>query len=126
MLLEYAASVQNAGKKVYYILRRELMLSETMTRRLKKAGAILVDGAPARTDRRLAAGEMLTVDISAAEPSCSLIPEKGSLDILYEDAGLIAINKPPGIITHPSRARITGTLANLVAGYWEETSGDGC
>ncbi len=44
MLLEYAASVQNAGKKVYYILRRELMLSETMTRRLKKAGAILVDG----------------------------------------------------------------------------------
>jgi 23S rRNA pseudouridine1911/1915/1917 synthase len=125
MLLKYAASAQDAGKKVYHILRRELLLSDTMTRRLKKAGAILVDGAPAFTDRRLAAGETLTVDIGAAEPDCSLVPEKGSLDILYEDAGLLAINKPAGIITHPSRARYTGTLANLVAGYLEETSGDG-
>lgn len=125
MLLRYAVSAPDAGKKVYYILRRELMLSDTLTRRLKKAGAILVDGAPAGTDRRLAAGETLTVDIGAAEPDCNLVPEKESLDILYEDAGLLAINKPPGIITHPSRARHTGTLANIVAGYLEETAGDG-
>jgi 23S rRNA pseudouridine1911/1915/1917 synthase len=125
MLLTFTASEPDAGRKVYHVMRRELMISDTLTRRLKQAGAILVGGVPAFTDRRFAAGETLTVDLSAAEPPGGAVPEKGSLDILYEDAGLLAVNKPPGLMTHPSRARYTGTLLNFVAGYLQETSGDG-
>ena len=101
------------------------MISETMTRRLKQAGAIFVDGKPAFTDRLVEDGETLTVDIAAAEPPCEIVPETGDLDILHEDAMLLAVNKPSGVITHPSRSRYTGTLANFVAGYLAETSGDG-
>jgi 23S rRNA pseudouridine1911/1915/1917 synthase len=53
------------------------------------------------------------------------VPEAGGLDILYEDAGLLAVNKPSGVLTHPSRSRYTGTLANHAAGYLEKTTGDG-
>ena len=125
MVLEYFASEKNAGKKVYTILRRELMISDTLTRRLKRTGAIRVDGAPVFTDRCLGPGETLAVDIAAAEQPCDLVPEEGTLSILYEDTGLLAVNKPSGILTHPSRYRYTGTLANLAAGYLERTTGDG-
>ncbi|SHI21991.1 23S rRNA pseudouridine1911/1915/1917 synthase [Sporobacter termitidis DSM 10068] len=125
MRLTYSAGEKDAGRKVYIVLRRELMISDTLTRRLKRAGAIFVDGAPVFTDRRLTPGETLSVDVTAAEPPCDIVPEEGGLDILYEDAGLLAVNKPSGLITHPSRARYTGTLSNFVAGYLERTSGDG-
>lgn len=124
MVLKHIAADTDSGKKVYTVLRRELRFSDTMTRRLKQAGAILVDGAPVFTDYRLQAGETLTVDIGAAEPASDVVPEEGHLDILYEDDGLLAANKPPGMLTHPSRARYTGTLANLVAGYLLRTACD--
>jgi 23S rRNA pseudouridine1911/1915/1917 synthase len=125
MLLNYTASESDAGRKVYHVMRRELMISDTLTRRLKQAGAIFADGMPVFTDRRLAAGETLSVDIAAAEPVCDIVPEQGSLEILYEDSGLVAVNKLPGVLTHPSHARYTGTLSNFVAGYLLEKTGDG-
>jgi 23S rRNA pseudouridine1911/1915/1917 synthase len=124
MVLRYTAGQTDAGRKVYSILRRELRISQTLTRRLKQAGGIRVDGRPVFTDYGVQPGETVEIDISAAEPTCDLVPERGALQILYEDAGLIAVNKPPGLITHPSRARYTGTLSNFVAGYLGQTSGD--
>ena len=87
-------------------------------------GGIRVDGRDVYTDYMVAPGETVELDISSAEPECDIVPENGSLDVLYEDAGLIAVNKPAGLITHPSRARYTGTLANFVAGYLQDKTGD--
>lgn len=126
MRLRYDVGDKDAGRKVYSILRRELMISDTLTRRLKMAGALFIDGKAVYTDRLLAAGETLEVDITAAEPACDIVPGEGVIQILYEDRGLIAVNKPSGVITHPSHARYTGTLANVVAGYLLRTTGSGC
>jgi len=112
-------------------MRRELKASAALTRRLKAAGAISVSGAPVFTDYRLSPGETVFLDIAAAEPPCDNIPEQGDLDVLFENEGLIAVNKPAGIIVHPSRSKNTGTLANFVAGYLgtqgavQGTRGDG-
>jgi 23S rRNA pseudouridine1911/1915/1917 synthase len=125
MVLKYSASERDNGRKVYSVMRRELRISAALTRRLKQADAIFVDGQPVFTDRILSAGEAVEIDITAAEPPCDNIPEQGRLDILFENDGLIAVNKPSGVIVHPSRAKNTGTLANYVAGYLEKTSGDG-
>ena len=124
MLLTYEAGEADQGRKVYSIMRRELQVSQSLTRRLKQAGGIRVDGRCVYTDYAVRPGETVEIDIAAAEPPCDSVPERGAIEILYEDAGLLAVNKPPGIITHPSRARYTGTLSNFVAGYLEETSGD--
>jgi len=115
--MSYTVPESGAGRKVYSVLRREFGASAALVRRLKQCGGVYVDGVPVYTVRRLEPGETVTADISAAEPPCDIVPETGPLDILYEDEGLIAVNKPAGIIVHPSRARFTGTQANYVAGY---------
>jgi 23S rRNA pseudouridine1911/1915/1917 synthase len=43
------------------------------------------------------------------------------LDVLYEDEDMLAVNKPPYMLTHPSREVFTGTLANAIAGYFQQT-----
>ena len=117
MVLRYTVPESGAGRKVYSVLRREFLASAALVRRLKQCGAVCVDGEPAYTIRTLFPGETVTADISAAEPPCDIVPEKGALDILVEDEGLIAVNKPPGIIVHPSRSRFTGTEANFIVGH---------
>ena len=128
MVLTYTASENEDGRTVYSIVRREFKVSSALLRRLKAALAISVSGAPVFTDYRLSPGETVTVDIAAAEQPCDNIPEHGSLEVLFENEGLIAVNKPAGLIVHPSRSRNSGTLANFVAGYLEtrgETQGGG-
>ena len=117
MILSYTVPESGEGRTVYSILRREFDASAALVRRLKQCGGVFVDGVPAYTVRRLVPGEVVTADISAAEPPCDIEPEDGPPDVIYEDDGLIAVNKPAGMIVHPSRARFTGTQANYVAGY---------
>jgi 23S rRNA pseudouridine1911/1915/1917 synthase len=126
MILRYTVKDADSGRTVYAIMRRELRISAALTRRLKQAGAIYAGGVPVYTDHAVAAGETVEIDIMAAEPPCDLVPEAGPLDILFEDSGLIAVSKPAGVLTHPSRARYTGTLSNFVAGYLAQSTGSGC
>ena len=119
MIISYTATEYDTGRKVYSIMRRELRVSAALTRRLKTVGAISVSGAPVFTDYRLTPGEIVNVDVGAAEPPCDNMPEHGELDVLFENEGLLAVNKPMGMLVHPSRSKNTGTLANHVAGYLE-------
>ena len=63
-------------------------------------------------------GDLITLPLDEPEPDYP--PEDGELTILYEDEHLLAVDKPAGMLIHPSRSRNTGTLANLVAGYYEK------
>ena len=117
MILTYTATEEDCGRTVYSAMRRELKVSATLMRRLKATGAITVAGAPVFTNYRLSPGETVALDITNAEPPCDNIPEQGDLEILFENEGLLAVNKQSGILVHPSRSKNTGTLANFVAGY---------
>lgn len=87
--------------------------------RLKWRGAFLVNGQPAHTDYPVKAGDEICVVLDAPAPDYPA--ETGALEILYEDDFLLAVDKPAGMLIHPSRACNTGTLANLVAGYYGQT-----
>ena len=115
-------TAQRRGKLVSF-LRRELGLSSSLVKRLKWRGAFLVNGETAHTDRMVEAGEKITVVLSEDAPDYPA--EDGALDILYEDDALLALDKPAGILMHPSFHRNTGTLANFVAGYYART-GQAC
>ncbi|MCL2226794.1 MAG: RluA family pseudouridine synthase [Oscillospiraceae bacterium] len=115
--LTYTAAEKDKGRTVHSVMRNELSVSATMMRRLKLAGAISVSGVSVFTNYKLAPGEVVEVDIAIAERPCDNLPEHGELDILFENDGLLAVNKPSGILVHPSRSRYTGTLSNFVAGY---------
>lgn len=62
---------------------------------------------------------MISVDMEEETPEYPA--EQGKLAIRYEDDWLLAVDKPAGMLIHPSRAQNEGTLANFVAGYYERT-----
>ena len=119
MILTYTVANSDEGRTVYSVMRKELRISATMMRRLKLADAISVSGVSVFTNYNLKSGETVKVDILAAEQPCDNLPEHGTLDILFENAGLLAVNKPIGVLIHPSRSRHMGTLSNFVAWYLE-------
>jgi len=100
-------------------LRREMKMSAGLMNRLKWQEKLFVDGKPVHTDYAVQPGNVITVVLD--EPVPDYPAEQGVLTVLYEDEYLLAVDKPAGMLIHPSRARITGTLANLVLGYYEST-----
>ena len=117
MILTYAVPNSDEDRTVHSVMRKELRISATMMRRLKLYDAISVSGVSVFTNYKLTAGEIVEIDILAAEQVCDNLPEHGEIDILFENDGLLAVNKPVGILVHPSRSRHMGTLSNFVAGY---------
>lgn len=100
-------------------LREELGMSAGLMNKLKWSGLIFVNGVPRRADFQVSPGDVITACLDEPEPDYP--PETGPLTILYEDEHILAVDKPAGMLVHPSRSRNTGTLANLVAGYFRET-----
>lgn len=97
------------------ILKEDMGVSSGLMNRAKWQGNILVNGIARHTDYTVHKGDIVTVLLE--ESPVNYEPEQGSIDILYEDAHLLAVDKPAGMLIHPSRACNSGTLANFVAGY---------
>ncbi len=125
MKMEYIAGERESGTELKTILRRGLNLSAAMVKRLKQNNAIYVNGENVFTNYIAASGDAIVLDLSAAEEPSGVLPEKGEIDIIYEDEWFLALSKPSGQLTHPSRARYTGTLMNYAAGYLAEKN-EGC
>ena len=100
-------------------LRTELKMSTGLMNKLKWGDAIRVNGLPQRTNYPVKPGDVITVRLEEETPEYPA--EDGPLTVLYEDDHILVVDKPAGMLIHPSRARNTGTLANYVAGYYRKT-----
>ncbi len=98
-------------------------ISLTRIRRLIAEGDVLVNGVASLKGARLQAADHVAVKLFAAEKSAAT-PENIPLDILYEDADLIVVNKPVGLLVHPSNSEKSGTLLNGLAYYFWEQHGE--
>jgi len=101
-------------------------LSRTRLKALIEAGAVAVDGRTIRDPgHRVNSGTAIEVDIpppAAAKPA----PEPIPLNVVYEDADIIVIDKPKNLVVHPAAGNWTGTLVNaLVAHCGDSLSGIG-
>ena len=105
--------------KLLSALRRELRLTDGLVRRLKPLNAFAVNGVPAHTNHLLVPGDVVTVTLEETAPDFPA--EDGPISILWEDDCLIALDKPAGLLVHPTFHRQTGTLANLLLGYYRRT-----
>ena len=105
------------------VLKEDMKLSTGLMNKLKWDDRLLVNGVPRHTDFAVQAGDRVTVLLDEAEPQYPA--EYDPITVLYEDEYLLAVDKPAGILIHPSRSRLTGTLANRVIGYYEKT-GQSC
>lgn len=87
--------------------------SRSFFQKLIKEGGVQVDGAVQKANYRLRGEELVSVQIPDAVET-TIIPENIPLDILYEDDDLLIVNKPKGMVVHPSAGHYTGTLVNAV------------
>lgn len=102
------------------ILREEMSLSAGLVNRLKWHEKIWVNGKPEHTDFPVQPGDTITVLLDT--PQTEYPAEQGKLTVLYEDDYILAVDKPAGMLIHPSRSKNSGTLANFVLGYYEKTN----
>jgi len=103
-----------------------LGLSRTRIKALIEAGALMIDGVVTSDgNRKLKDGEALVLVVPPAE-DVELAGEAIPLAIVYEDAHLVVIDKPAGLVVHPAPGHATGTLVNaLIAHCGDSLSGIG-
>lgn len=79
-------------------------------------GKVLVDGRPLRPRDRLVGGESVQVD-AQLEDEVAVVPQPMALEIVYEDATLIVVNKPVGLVVHPGAGNPDRTLQNALLAH---------
>ena len=87
--------------------------SRSYLQKIIKDGKVLVNGEPKKSSYRLEDGDEVTADLPELK-SPDIEPENIPLDILYEDDSILMVNKPKGMVVHPSAGHYTGTLVNAV------------
>ena len=107
------------GGRLSTVLKEEMKMSTGLMNRLKWQDLLFVNGVPRHTDFAVNPGDNITVPLDEPEPDYPA--EDGVLTILYEDDHILAVDKPAGMLIHPSHCQNTGTLANIVLGYFQRT-----
>jgi len=121
------------GVRVDLVLLRHLRDERSVSRnRIQKwiaGGDVLVNGTPpSRAAWRVQAGDLVQVRLDDIKPRTRPTAQAMDLDVIYEDADLLALNKPAGLVIHPSYKNTAGTLINGVlelAKTWPEGSRPG-
>ena len=88
-------------------------LSRSYVQKLIEDGRVTLDGQQVKSNTVLSPGAHLELDIPHRE-AVKLQPEAMALDIVYEDPDVLVIDKPAGLVTHPSPGHSTGTLVNAL------------
>ena len=93
--------------------------SRSYLQKIIKEGSVLVNGSPVKASYRMDDQDEVTIDLpELKEPEIEA--ENSPLDILYEDDDLLLVNKPKGMVVHPSAGHTTGTLVNAVMYHCKE------
>ncbi|MCC6556855.1 MAG: RluA family pseudouridine synthase [Polyangiaceae bacterium] len=86
--------------------------SRATVQRWIEGGRVLVDGAPARASAGVLAGARVEVRPEAPPPSAAAPDARIAVPVVFEDAHLLVIDKPAGLVVHPARGHASGTLVN--------------
>lgn len=108
------ASAAEAGGRLDAVLAARLPeRSRSSLQKLMGEGHVLVNGKPAGKNSRLCEGDQIELTLPAPEP-LAVLPEQIPLDIVYEDADLLVVNKEKGMVVHPAAGNESGTLVNAL------------
>ncbi|MEI6579547.1 MAG: RluA family pseudouridine synthase [Eubacteriales bacterium] len=110
----FTISNEYDNKKVVHFLRGSARLSSRLINSLKRVeNGIMLNGSHARTIDPIKAGDIITVNIP--DDKTAIEPISIPLEILYEDADIITVNKSPFLAMHPTHNHQGDTLANAIA-----------
>ena len=86
------------------------------------AGNVWANGKAVKSNYKAKPGDVLQVLLDHEPRDYTILPEEIPLDIVYEDADLLVVNKPAGLVVHPGHGNWTGTLLNALAWYFRDNS----
>jgi 23S rRNA pseudouridine1911/1915/1917 synthase len=119
---QWSVDPESAGMRLdRFLVERFPLHSRARLRRAIDAGAATVDDAKSKASYRLRSGQAVTFVLPEL-PREGPRPEPIPLDIIYEDAALAVVNKPPGMIVHPARGHWDGTLAGALQHHFDQLS----
>jgi 23S rRNA pseudouridine1911/1915/1917 synthase len=121
----FRVELSQAGTRLdQFLASRGLPHSRSQIKRRIDEGEVRINGLPAKAATKVRAGDQ--VDFSPPPPLlAALEPEAIPLQILYEDADVIAIDKPPGRVVHPSLGHASGTLVAALLAHCRDLPGIG-
>lgn len=116
--MTFTAQPEDAGKRLDLFLTERLPeQSRARIQEWIKAGRVRVQGSGTKPAYVLRGGESIEVEPAAAPP-LKAVPEDLPIEILYEDADVIAVNKPAGVVVHAGAGAHSGTLVNRLVHHF--------
>lgn len=107
-----------------YLFDKFPALSRMYIRDVIRRDKCQINGRAENKGKRVNSGDFVEINLDL-ERAGAMRPESIPLDILYEDDGLIAVNKPPGMLVHPTHRAKNGTLLNALTFYLNRRGGGG-
>ncbi|NBD21523.1 RluA family pseudouridine synthase [Aquabacterium fontiphilum] len=113
-VVEAAVPAQAHGKRLDLVVAALVPHhSRSHLQALIEEGAVTVDGQAITTpSRKVQAGQCLRIEVRPTAQSQAFVPEVMPLDVVFEDAHLLVVNKPAGLVVHPAAGNWRGTLMN--------------
>ena len=115
---------EDGGRIDSFIAEALPELSRTAVQRLIDAEEVTVDGAVSRSSYKVRRGDIVVVRVPPPQP-VTLSPEVLPLDVLYEDADILVVNKAAGMVVHPGAGHYSGTLVNALLAHCDDLQGIG-
>ena len=125
---EFSVGPAEAGRRLdrYLITHLPESVSRAMVQRRIREGLVTVSARPAKAHQKLQRGDVVTATFAHLPPPARdfpMTPQDIPLEVVYEDAAVLVVNKPSGLVTHPAPGHWDGTLMNAL--LWHLQRGQG-
>ncbi|MDD4241158.1 MAG: RluA family pseudouridine synthase [Smithellaceae bacterium] len=123
--LSFPVGPGEAGARLdVFLAQADPSFSRSQIRCAIEEGSVRVNGKESKASRHLKAGDVVTLQVKPAVETAA-VPQDIPLDIVYEDASVIVVNKPAGMVVHPAPGNPDRTLVNALLFHCRDLSGIG-
>ena len=119
MILKYIVKENDTNKTINEIISQKFDLSNRLFSKLINNKNIFVNNKNIDTRQKTKLGDIITIDLNYNEDNSNIVSKQMELDIVYEDDGMLIINKSSGIAIHPSIKHYEDSIASGVKYYFE-------
>lgn len=121
--IKISVEIENTGMRLDKFLSVQYLdFSRTKIQDMIKNNQVTVNGKIEKASYKVMNNDLIGIVIEESK-ACEILPENIPLDIVYEDSDVIVINKPTGLIVHPSSGIYSGTLVNALLYHCKDLSG---
>src|SRR3954471_18632019 len=119
---EFVVKARMVGKRIdAYLSSRYPDYSRSVIQKVIEAGAVLINGQPAKASSKVRLDDAITVWLPELADDAP-VPEDIPIPVVFEDDTFVVVNKPPGMVTHPAKGHWAGTLVNALQFHFDTLS----